>query len=181
LSPGLPRDGFEANGGQVMAFVDDEMPVVGDQIRDDTLPHHALHEGHIDIPGRLLLPAMDNAQLVRRDVQKRLETHHPLTEKLPTMVQQRSAAAIGSRGVSVPNQVRRLGNSSFVVAAGVVLRDGQLDCVQQILIANRFGQELDRTALHGPNRHRDIGVTADEHDRQAQICLGQLLLKIEPA
>src|SRR5207302_10614833 len=49
------------------------------------------------------------------------------------------------------------------------------------LIAKRFGQELDRTALHGPNRHRNIGMAADEDNRQAQLCLGQLLLKLEPA
>src|SRR6266851_2985032 len=35
--------------------------------------------------------------------------------------------------------------------------------------------------LNLPHRHRDIGVTADENNRQVQICLGQLLLKIEPA
>ena len=93
----------------------------------------------------------------------------------------RFAEAIGSRSVSLPNQARRPGNSSFGVAAGAVLRDGKLDRVQQILIANRFGQELDRAALHRPNRHRDIGVAADEDNRQAPICLGQLVLKIEPA
>jgi hypothetical protein len=77
--------------------------------------------------------------------------------------------------------VHGLGNGSFVIAAGTVLGDRLLDRVQQILIPNRFGQELDRTALHGPNRHRDIGVTADEDNWHTQICLGQLLLKIEPA
>jgi hypothetical protein len=61
------------------------MTIVGDQIRDGTLPHQALHEGDIDIPGRLLLPAMDDAELVRRDIQKGLETRHPLIEKLPAM------------------------------------------------------------------------------------------------
>jgi hypothetical protein len=45
--------------------------------------------------------------------------------------------------------------------------------VQQFLIANRFGQELYCTALHGPNGHRDVGVAADEDNRDAQICLGQ--------
>ncbi len=84
-SPCLPRDGFETHGGQVMAFVDDYMPIVGDQIRDGTLPHQALHEGDIDIPGQLLLPAMDDAELVRRDIQKGLETRHPLIEELPAM------------------------------------------------------------------------------------------------
>jgi hypothetical protein len=39
------------------------------------------------------------------------------------------------------------------VAAGAILGDRLLDRVQQILISNRFGQELYRAALHGPNRH----------------------------
>jgi hypothetical protein len=56
-----------------------------------------------------------------------------------------------------------------------------LDRIQQILIANRFGEELYRTAFHGANRHRDIGVAADKDNRQAQICPGELPLKIEPA
>ena len=45
---GLPRDGFEAHGGEVMAFIDDDMAVVRDQIGDDALPNQALHEGDID-------------------------------------------------------------------------------------------------------------------------------------
>ena len=91
------------------------------------------------------------------------------------------AEAIGSRGVSVPKQAGRLGNRVFRVATGAVLCDSKLDRFQQILIAKRLGEELDRAALHGSNRHRDIGVAADEDNRQAQICLGQLLLKLEPA
>src|SRR6266550_5197097 len=86
----------------------------------------------------------------------------------------------GSRSVGVRKRARRLGNALVNVAVGA-LGDGELDRVQQILIAKRFGQELDRTALHGPNRHRDIGVAADEDNRQAEFCLGQLLLKLEPA
>ena len=71
------------------------------------------------------------------------------------------------------------GNALVNVAVGA-LGDGELDRVQQILIAKRFGQELDRTALHRPNRHRNIGMAADEDNRQAQLCLVQILLKIEP-
>jgi hypothetical protein len=66
------------------------------------------------------------------------------------------------------------------VAAGAILGDRLLDRVQQILISNRFGQELYRAALHGPNRHRKIGVATDEENRHAQIGPGQILLKIEP-
>ena len=80
-----PRDGFEAHGGEVMAFIDDDMAVIGDQIGDDALPNQALHEGDIDDSGRLLLSAMDDAEPVRRDVQKCLQPRHPLIEKLPAM------------------------------------------------------------------------------------------------
>jgi hypothetical protein len=78
------------------------------------------------------------------------------------------------------SQVRRRDNGSFVVA-DAVFGDRLLDRVQQISIANGFGQELNRAGLSGPNRHRHIGMAADEDNRQAQISLGQLLLKIEPA
>ena len=81
----------------------------------------------------------------------------------------------------MPKRVRRRLDSLLGDTAGTVLRDAELDRVQQILIAKRFGQELDRTPLHGPNRHRDIGVAADEDNRQAGFCLGQFLLKLKPA
>ena len=82
---GLPRDGFEAHGREVMAFVDDDMAVIGDDVGNDALPNQALHEGDIDDSGRLLLPAMDDSEATWRDVQKRLETRYPLIEKLPAM------------------------------------------------------------------------------------------------
>src|SRR5208283_3668312 len=82
---GLPSDGFEAHSGKVMTFIDDDMAVISHQIGDDPLPHQALHESDINVAARLLFPAVDNANLVRRDVQKRLETRQPLIEKLPTM------------------------------------------------------------------------------------------------
>ena len=58
-------------------------------------------------------------------------------------------------------------------------RDRQLDGVQQILIADGLGQKLYRTGLHRPNRHRNIGMPADEDNRKSDVCFGQLLLKIE--
>ena len=107
---GLPRDGFEAHGGQVMAFIDDDMPVIGDQIGDDALSNQALHEGDIDVPGRLLLPAMDNAELVRRDVQEGLETRDPLIEKLPTMDE--------NQGVPIPRRDHFRGDDGLAECRG---------------------------------------------------------------
>src|SRR5258707_15101454 len=48
-------------------------------------------------------------------------------------------------------------------------------------MADGLGQELDRTGLHGSNRHRGIGVTADEDDRQMPARLEEVLMKIRPA
>jgi hypothetical protein len=59
-----------------------------------------------------------------------------------------------------------------------IMIDPPLDCLQQVLVADGFGQE---TGLHGWNRHRDIGVTADEDDRQMNICFDQIFMKIQSA
>jgi|SRR6516164_4207473 len=67
------------------------------------------------------------------------------------------------------------------LARRAVLCDRQLDRVQQILIANRFGQELDLTTLHGPNRHRHIGVAADEDNRDVEVHGDELSLKVKAA
>src|ERR1700693_6350895 len=68
-----------------MAFIDNDMPVVGDQIGDDALSNQALHEGDIDVAAQLLLPAMDDTELVRSDIEEGLETRRPLVEELPAM------------------------------------------------------------------------------------------------
>ena len=61
----------------MMAFIDNDMPIIGDQIGDDALSYQALHKGHIDIPGWLLLPTMDNTERVRRNIQGGLEACDP--------------------------------------------------------------------------------------------------------
>jgi hypothetical protein len=89
---GGPRDGLKAHGGEVVAFIDDDMAVIGDQIRHDASPNQALHKGDIDDSSRLPLPAMDDPDAIRRDVQKRLEPCHPLFEELLRVRLKRSAA-----------------------------------------------------------------------------------------
>src|SRR5262249_32621639 len=51
----------------------------------------------------------------------------------------------------------------------------------QVLLAQRLGQEFDRTGLHGAHAHRDVAVSRDEDDRNADIVPDQLSLKIEAA
>src|ERR1700722_670734 len=76
-----------------MAFVYDDMPIVGDQIGDNTVMDQALHERDIDSPGRFLPPTVDDTDLVRGDVEKGLKARHPLVEKLTAMDKDQRAPA----------------------------------------------------------------------------------------
>src|SRR5271165_132052 len=75
-----------------MAFIDDDLAVISDQIGNNVLPDQALHKGDINDPGRFLLPTADNADTVRGYVQKRLEPRHPLVEKLTAMDKDQGSA-----------------------------------------------------------------------------------------
>src|ERR1700730_1723423 len=57
----------------------------------------------------------------------------------------------------------------------------ELDGVKQILIAEWFCQELDRTALHRLYRHRNVAMPGDEDDRQFTLGRRDLALEVEPA
>ncbi len=52
--------------------------------------------------------------------------------------------------------------------------------VEHLLLAERFGQEIDGARLHRLHGHRDITVASHEDDRDVDGCLGQLDLKVEP-
>ena len=53
----------------------------------------------------------------------------------------------------------------FVLEPSAVAREALLNRVEQGLIAEWLGQELDRAALHRLHRHRDVAMAGDEHDR----------------
>ena len=57
--------------------------------------------------------------------------------------------------------------------------DGVPDGAQQHLVAEWLGQELDRSRLHGLDRHRHVAVTGDEDDRHVNPIGGDALLQIE--
>ena len=68
-----------------MAFVDDEMAVVRDEVRDLAVTHEALDQRDIDDAGRFAAPATDDSDVLRIDVEECLETLDPLGEQLATM------------------------------------------------------------------------------------------------
>jgi hypothetical protein len=67
------------------------------------------------------------------------------------------------------------------LAAGSIQLHRLANRLEQILLAKRLGQELDRARLHGPDRHGNVAVPGEEDDRQGRVGAGQLALQIEPA
>jgi hypothetical protein len=52
--------------------------------------------------------------------------------------------------------------------------------VQHLLVAKWLGQEIDRSALHGPDAHPDIAMAGHEDNRNVNIRLRQRGLKSRP-
>jgi hypothetical protein len=72
------------------------------------------------------------------------------------------------------------GNLRVMLAEEAVALKRLMDSVQQILIVERLGEELQRPRLHRPDRHGSISEASDENDRNVNIGLCQLALEIEP-
>ena len=70
-----------------MAFVDHYVAVVCDQIGNDVPTDKTLQKGDIDNAGDTLLSAMDDADLVRCEIEEGSKPGHPLVEKLAAMDQ----------------------------------------------------------------------------------------------
>src|ERR1700724_2289483 len=90
------------------------------------------------------------------------------------------AITLRSRGEGLEARPQR-GDRRFVLQPRAISREAQLDRVQQVLIAERLGQELDRSSLYRLNGHRDIAVSGDEDDRNVNVRRRELSLKIETA
>ena len=70
-----------------MAFIHDQMTIIGNNIGNYAISNQALHEGDIDLSGWLPLSTINHAKLGRLNIKKGLETCHPLVEKLSPMDQ----------------------------------------------------------------------------------------------
>jgi hypothetical protein len=70
-----------------MALIDDQMAVVGDNIRDLSFAHQALDERYVNDARRLSFSAANNADLFLVYLQKGSQTLHPLVEQLSSVDQ----------------------------------------------------------------------------------------------
>src|SRR6516164_143415 len=74
-----------------------------------------------------------------------------------------------------------LGHAFFLLPPLAVALQRIGDGIQEILIAERLGEEIDGARLHRSYRHGDIAMGGDEDDRDLDIGIDQLGLEIEPA
>ena len=75
----------------------------------------------------------------------------------------------------------KLGELVPFLAGLAVTLDSAANGVEQVLLAKRLRQKLNRARLHCSNRHGDVAVAGEENDRQGRICVGKLSLEIQPA
>src|ERR1700722_1617750 len=73
------------------------------------------------------------------------------------------------------------GQSFLTLLPSAVLREAELNGVEELLITERLRKELNGTTLHRLHRHRDVAVPCDEYDWNFPVRRGELALKIETA
>ena len=70
---------------------------------------------------------------------------------------------------------------SVTLAPGTIASEARLDGVEEVLIAERFSQELYGAALHCLDAHRDVAMRGDEDDRHVPIRRREVALKLKTA
>src|SRR5262249_49782122 len=81
------------------------------------------------------------------------------------------------RGETLPEVRQR----SFAFPLRAIALEAKLNGIDEVLIAERFGQELDGATLHRLHRHRNVAVSRNENDRNLPVRRGKLALEIEAA
>jgi hypothetical protein len=72
--------GLEADGGQVVAFVNNELPVSGHDVGHLAFPDQALDSCNIDEARRPLPSTADDSNTIRLDVEEGAQPRHPLIQ-----------------------------------------------------------------------------------------------------
>lgn len=90
---GAPRHQFEAGCGQMVAFVHDEMAVVGHQIRHFPPPDQALDKRDVDDACRFAAPAANDADMLRVNCEEGFETFDPLGEQFSAVHEDQRVAS----------------------------------------------------------------------------------------
>jgi len=69
----------------------------------------------------------------------------------------------------------------ITLALGTIASEARLDGIEEVLIAERFCQELYGAALHCLDGHRDVAMRCDEDDRHVPVRRREVALKLKAA
>src|SRR5215469_1292813 len=133
----------------------------GDKIGQRARLHLAHHVGAMDLGGDLAGPDLSGDLLVHA-------AHHHQRHDGPLPRGQRFIA------------LAQDGHLLLLLAPVAITMQSDLHRVEQVLLAERLGEELHRARLHGADRHRDIAVSGEKNDRQTDVGLVELALEVEP-
>src|ERR1700688_622444 len=76
-------------------------------------------------------------------------------------------------------ELSEFSNLSPLLACLPVTIQSLIDSIQQVLVAERLGQELYGPRFHGPHRHGYIAIAGDEDYRNRDTRVSQLALKVQ--
>lgn len=94
----LAHNLLEGDGRKVVAFVDDDVPVVGHEVLHFLVAVEALNHRNIDLTSPLRLACSDLPDVVEREVEEHREALAPLIKKLLAMDQhQRVDGPLGNQ------------------------------------------------------------------------------------
>jgi len=77
-----PRDLLEAERREVVAFVDDDVTVLGDAVVNRPLAHEALNQCDVERPRKSFSSSSDSAYRLFRQIEKRTKSLNPLIKQL---------------------------------------------------------------------------------------------------
>jgi hypothetical protein len=75
----------------------------------------------------------------------------------------------------------QLSSVSLLFADNAISSERPLNRVEQILVPEWLGEELNRTRLHGPDRHRNVGMCREKDDWNTCFPFFQFVLKVQAA
>jgi len=67
------------------------------------------------------------------------------------------------------------------LASDAIASEPEINCVKEILIAERLGEKLDGTPFHCLHTHRNVAVSSDEDNRELGVCRNKIALEIKSA
>ena len=148
----------------MVAFVNDKMTIVRQQVGYFAVPHEALDQRDINDTRRLAAPAADDAYILRIDIEKCPEAFHPLAEQLSTMDEDKRVPAPLSDERSSHNRLAERGGRR---EHAIVMQRQGVECLD--LRAVQRSLELDPARKRVADRSLIVqlnlgALTADQID-----------------